>query len=200
MIKWLIGLVVLIALAIIGIGWYLAPDDLASCHEQVSSAPNCRPVDAIVAISGGNTSARAEEAITLYQHGFSKRLIFSGAAKDTSGPSNAMMMEVLAERAGVPASAIEIDESADTTEQNAQDSEKIFEQDNIHSIILVTSGYHQRRASLEFHKFTSGVLIENHPAANDSDWQWYWWATPRGWWLAGGELVKIVAFYLGINS
>jgi len=64
----------------------------------------------------------------------------------------------------------------------------------------VTSGYHQRRASLEFNKQAESVNIRNYPVTEDNDWGWFWWATPRGWWLAGGELVKIIAYYLGATS
>jgi uncharacterized SAM-binding protein YcdF (DUF218 family) len=65
---------------------------------------------------------------------------------------------------------------------------------DIKSIILVTSGYHQRRASLEFSKRTTGVTILNHPVAQDQDWSMWWWTNPRGWSLAVGEFFKIIAF------
>lgn len=190
--------IVLIAI-IIGLSVYLQPNDLQSCNDKLSSISPCRPVDAIVAVSGGDTNARTDAAIQLYKNGWSKILIFSGAAQDKSGPSNAAMMEVRAVTAGVPKAAIYLDEDAATTKQNAENVQTIFVKLNIHSIILVTSGYHQRRASLEFSKLASNVKILNHPVAQDRDWSMWWWITPRGWYLAVSEFVKIIAFYLGTS-
>lgn len=63
--------------------------------------------------------------------------------------------------------------------------------------MLVTSGYHQRRAFLEFKKYSPNVTVRNSPLNNDMQWSSLWWLTPKGWWLAGSELVKIIAFYTG---
>lgn len=196
MIRRLIFLVISVIAITIGISFYLQPDDLKNCDKTPSVSANCQTVDAIVAISGGDTMARASEAINLYKAGWANTLIFSGAAVDTTGPSNASEMRQLAIQAGVPEASIYIDEKADSTKQNAENSQIIFAKLNIKKIILVTSGYHQRRANLEFEKYTQNVTILNHPSSSDKDWSSWWWMTPRGWWLAGSELVKIVAFYV----
>jgi uncharacterized SAM-binding protein YcdF (DUF218 family) len=195
MIRRLLFLIIVAVLVVVGIGVYLQPDDLSNCGKTPSASTNCQPVDAIVAISGGDTTARANEAINLYKDGWSDILIFSGAAEDKTGPSNAAVMEQLAIKAGVPTSSIYIDENSETTKQNAQNSQTIFAKLNIKKVILVTSGYHQRRASLEFNKFTIGVTILNNPVKSDKDWSPLWWMTPHGWWLSANELFKIVMFY-----
>lgn len=51
------------------IGAYLAPDDLAKCDMKPSSAQGCQPADVIVALSGGDTQARTNEAVSLYKMG-----------------------------------------------------------------------------------------------------------------------------------
>lgn len=199
MMRRLIWLIVLIILVIVGISVYLQPDDLRQCGDNTSRSKtisNCQPVDAIVVVSGGDTSARVAEAIKLYNGGFANKLIFSGAAQDKTGPSNAAVMKTIAINAGVSPSSILLDEYSNTTSENAQNSKTIFNELEIKSAILVTSGYHQRRASLEFSKRITGVKILSHPAKQDSDWSTWWFVTPRGWWLAGGELVKIVIFYV----
>ncbi|NCS83187.1 YdcF family protein, partial [Candidatus Saccharibacteria bacterium] len=127
-------------------------------------------------------------------------LVFSGAAQDKSGPSNAAVMKTIAQEHGVPTSAIIIDEEAETTRQNAEKSTSLFTQNGFEDVILVTSGYHQRRASLEFAQRAETIEIRNYPLTQDNDWGWWWWMTPRGWWLAGGEAAKIIAFYLGASS
>ncbi len=175
---------------------YLTPDDLKSCKEQTAFG-ECSKVDAIVAVSGGDTGARADEAIKLYKQGWAPRIIFSGAAADPTGPSNAEAMSRRATNAGVPESAVVTEELSRTTAENALNTSAFIKDQSITTIILVTSAYHQRRASLEFSSILGpSVAIFNHPVATDRDWVgFWWWTTGRGWWLAGGELVKIVAFY-----
>lgn len=193
----LVFLVVFIGLVTILIGSFLSPDDLKECTNGPSGEGSCRRVDAIIAISGGDTTARTNEAISLYKSGWAPRLVFSGAAEDTSGPSNAAVMRKIALGAGVPDSAIMIDEFSQTTKQNAQETTGLLEGEDISSVILVTSGYHQRRASLEFKKHLEDVKVLSHPADSDSNWSVWWWLTPFGWYLALGEIVRIVMFYLG---
>jgi uncharacterized SAM-binding protein YcdF (DUF218 family) len=193
----LVSMIVLaLVIIVVGLSVYLAPDDLVQCKNgPVAEAP-CQAADAIVAVSGGDTVARTREAIKLYQAGWAPKLIFSGAAQDKSGPSNAEVMRQEARMAGIPDSAIIIEEYGETTKQNAVNTQSIFGQNNIKSVILVTSGYHQRRASLEFAKRTD-VTLRNHPVAADNQWSAFWWATPIGWFLAVGEFIKIIAFYVG---
>lgn len=196
MIRHLIALAVFVVLTIFGLSVYLQPDDLKDCGKTPSLNSSCQAVDAIVAISGGDTDARADEAIAIYKNGWSTKLVFSGAAEDKSGPSNAAVMKIRAINAGVPETAIYLDDNSESTKQNAENTETIFAEQNIKTIILVTSGYHQRRASLEFNKYTHGVTILNHPTSTDKDWSFWWWASMRGWWLAGSEIAKIIAFYV----
>jgi uncharacterized SAM-binding protein YcdF (DUF218 family) len=106
-------------------------------------------------------------------------------------------MKVRAVQAGVPTSVIIIDELSETTKQNAENSKIIFDKNDIQSIILVTSGYHQRRASLEFHKYAQDVTIINHSVSSDQDWSWLWWTGSRGWTLAVTEVFKTILFNFG---
>lgn len=185
-------------LAVLGISAYLAPDGLSHCQAKPSASDDCRKVNAIIAISGGDTTARTAGAIDLYKNGWAELLVFSGAAQDKTGPSNAEAMKRQALNSGVPSSAILVDETSETTKQNAANANDLFEENNISSVILVTSAYHQRRAGLEFGQRAGGkVKIVNHPIAQDNQWSEWWWTTPTGWFLAVSELFKIVAFYAG---
>lgn len=198
MLKWLIIIPLLAISAIVGISFYLQPNSFIGCSDlPIDGDAKCGPVDAIVVVSGGDTNKRTDEGITLFKQGWSDVIIFSGAAKDKDSISNAAAMKLRALQVGIPADSIYIDEFSETTEQNAANTQSIFELHGFESVMLVTSGYHQRRASLEFEKRTLGTEILNHPVTKDKDWSsTWWWLTPRGWWLAGGELVKIVAFYI----
>lgn len=194
--KTIATVILAVAIVIVGLSVYLMPDDLAKCESKPTGETSCKKVDAIVAVSGGDTEARTREAIRLYENGWASLLIFSGAAQDKSGPSNAEVMQRQAIAAGVPASAIALEEQGETTKQNAENTQNIFSRYNVQSAILVTSGYHQRRAALEFNARTD-VTVVNHPVAHDNQWSWWWWLTPVGWFLAVSEFIKIIAFYIG---
>ncbi len=178
--KWLLaGL--LIVFLVMQLGRYLSPTD------------QLRPADAIVAISGGDTLARASAAISLYEQGWAPKIVFSGAALDPDSPSNAEVMKQLAVQKGVPPSAVLLEEQALDTTQNARLSSIILDKLAATEVILVTSGYHQRRAALEFTHATGGrVAIINQPTL-DRHWSRFWWLTAKGWWLALTEVVKIAA-------
>lgn len=189
----LIIMILLVAVTLtICLPLYLGPDDLASCQQPTETTP-CIRADAIIAVSGGDTAARTAEAIRLYKAGWAPTLIFSGAAADKTGPSNAEVMKEQALADGVSARAISIDEYSNTTAENAQNTAKLVQEMGIHRVILVTSVYHQRRANIEFSKrLGSAVTIVNHPVANDKQWSSWWWATPYGWVLGLGEIGKII--------
>ncbi|HEX6257984.1 MAG TPA: YdcF family protein [Candidatus Saccharimonadales bacterium] len=197
--RWLIGgVVAFVALLVVSISVYLTPNDLQSCNITPAEEGSCGRADAIIAISGGDTRSRTDEAIALYKNGWAPRLVFAGAAQDLSGPSNAEAMRRQALAANVPDQSIVIEELSRTTAENALQTQNLFKQHQIKRIILVTSGYHQRRASLEFHKRLDGqVEVLNHPVPKDNQWSSLWWLTPTGWWLAGSELIKIAIFHLG---
>lgn len=193
-----IAAVIVITVPLVSV--YLSPDDLRGCAAEGPDESNCQKADVIVAVSGGNTSIRTDEAIRLYKEGWADTLMFSGAARDTSGPSNAEAMKAQAIRAGVPAASIITESLARTTKQNAEQTKALLATagGGTRRVILVTSGYHQRRAGLEFRERAGdSIIIINHPTPSDPDWPTLWWLTPRGWWLAGGEISKITAFYLG---
>lgn len=195
MIRHLIVTAIIFMAFIFGLSFYLQSDDLTKCDKVPSSVAGCESVDAIVAISGGDTDARTQAAIKLYNNGWAKKLVFSGAAQDQNSQSNAAAMKNIAIKAGVSESVIQIDEYAKNTQENAQNSQAIFAKLGIKKVILVTSGYHQRRAGLEFSRRTTGVQIINHPDENDKDWSVWWWLNPSSWYLAISEIVKIGVFY-----
>jgi len=196
-VKVIIIIAAVILFIVAGLSIYLTPNDLANCGGRPTEMGDCKTADAIVAVSGGDTSARTNEAVGLYQNGWASKLIFSGAAQDKSGPSNAAVMRREALEAGVPDDDIIIEEYSETTKENAEKTQNILDQNDIKSVILVTSAYHQRRAGLEFAKRTGDVDVRNHPVSRDNQWSSLWWLTPTGWYLALGEFFKIMIFFAG---
>ncbi len=178
----------------------LSVDDLRHCSSPVTAHEQCRPADAIVAISGGDTEARTRTAIQLYQEGWAPKLILSGAALDRRGISNAGAMRQQALQAGVPDSAILIDEQAVDTADNARGLRPIVRQYAFERIIVVTSPYHQRRASTEFTRALGDeVVVVSRPTYEDRYWpENQWWLSPYGWYLAISEAAKLI--YLQVTN
>ncbi len=198
--RWFLSIVGVLAIIAIFLSVYLQPNSFAFCpyaNGAPSTREGCTAAGAIVAVSGGDTKARTAKAIELYKKGWAPYIIFSGAAEDKAGPSNASAMRQDALDQGVPPTAILTEELSENTSENAQKTRDILLSNRITDVILVTSGYHQRRASLEFAAYTKsdGVTIRNAPT-DDRDWGWWWWMTPRGWWLAVGEFTKITVLHM----
>jgi uncharacterized SAM-binding protein YcdF (DUF218 family) len=178
-----IMLVLIVALALgvfFGLGFYLSP------QTPLAKA------DTIVAISGGETDARTDEAVRLYKDGWARHIIFSGAALDPNGPSNAQAMAKRAESQGVSAAAISLDETSTNTRENAADVAAIIHQASYRSIILVTSPYHQRRAYIVFRRVLGAdTTIINH-SSYDQNWRRSeWWGTSYSRDLTLSELQKV---------
>ncbi len=180
----LIGVLLIVAGFIIGTGFYLSPQD------------KLVKTDAIVVISGGETDLRVKEGVKLFQESWAPLIIMSGAARD-AGESNAEAMKRLAVKIGVPADKILVEKESRNTFDNAKFTRDLLDDNNIQSIILVTSPYHQRRASLTFNRYLGdSAKIVNHSAA-DSAWR------KNGWWnnvwarkITLSELQKIM--YLSV--
>lgn len=175
------ALVILIIL--ISLGNLLAVNDMN---------PN-KKAGAIVAISGGNTNYRTQHAVDLFKQGKAPLLIFAGAAADTSGPSNAKVMKTYAISEGVSTDDIIMEEHSKNTLENAKFVKEILRKKKINSIILVTSGYHELRAKIEFQKALAGTGVEVIASpAYDPDWKRTWFTTGKGWYLAFSEFGGVI--------
>lgn len=193
---WLGGPILLFLVIILGLSIFLSPNDLAKCNNMPGNQQACQKADVIVAISGGDTMARAKSAIELYQKGWADTIIFSGAAADPNSPSNAAVMRNQAVRAGVPRSAIILDEEARSTEENARNVAIILAENDWNDVILTTSPYHLRRSKILFQSASPDAQIRT-ASATDSRWDSLWFLSPRGWWLAISEFGGIIKFWLG---
>lgn len=176
-------MVCLLATVFFGLGFFLSPQD------------NLQKADAIVVISGGRTTTRAQKGIELFKQGYAHKLILSGAALD-DGPSNALAMRDQALAAGIPDQDIFIDEASQDTYQNAVDTKHILEHIGAKSMILVTSPYHQLRADMTFHAVLGPDYTVIGVSAFDDRW------SKAAWWKSGfainislSELQKVFFIY-----
>lgn len=184
----LVGIVLCVGLAfaaILFVGSWLAVED------------PLEKADAIVAISG-DTGARADSAVTLWKAGWAPIIVFSGAAIDPESVSSAEIMRREALRQGVPENAMLIEPASATTEENAAFVARFMVERKIRTAILVTSPYHQRRASMEFARAfgPAGLTFRNRPAS-DPEWNAFlWWRQEPTRSRTLLELVKLGAVFL----
>lgn len=197
-IKKMIGLVLVLAVLGFGLNKMLDVNDYRQCDLDNTETTTCQTADAVVVISGGDTAARTRYAATLVKKGLAPLLIVSGASQDPDVPSNAEeMRDIARDEIGISSSRILLDERARNTHQNASYVKELIDDHNakkpyeqIQSVILVTSGYHQNRAYKEFRASLNVEMpIYNAPVTKDKDWSNHWYLTLRGWYLAIAEAV-----------
>lgn len=154
--------------------------------------------DAIVAVSG-DQGARTATAVDLWKRGFAPVIVFAGASEDPASLPSAEIMKREAVRLGVPADRVLTEPSSATTKENATRVSDILRGYEIKRVILVTSPYHQRRASLLFARQLegTGITFRNHPA-RDEDWDpSLWWASEPSRSLTLVELAKLGVEVMG---
>ena len=184
----LVGIVLCMGLAfasVLFVGSWLAVED------------PLEKADAIVAISG-DTGARADSAVTLWKAGWAPIIVFSGASIDPESVSSAEIMRREALRQGVPENAMLIEPASATTEENASFVARLMVERKMRTAILVTSPYHQRRASMEFARAfeAAGLSFRNRPAS-DPEWNAFlWWRQEPTRSRTLLELVKLGAVLL----
>lgn len=189
-------LLVLATAFVIATDKVLVTDDLAGC-QQPSDVGRCQKADVIVAVSGGNTLARAERAVDLYKKGWAPKVIFSGAAADPTTASNAEMMRRYAIKRGVPEAALVVEGGSRNTKENAANSSKLLRSLGAQRAILVSSPYHLHRVKSNFEKIDHNISYRT-TAAHDRLWR-LWFFKPKGWSTAIVEWGGIMELSAGVH-
>lgn len=156
-----------------------------------------KPADVIVVL-GGEQEERVIHGVKLYKDGWARkdRIIMSG------GPAVwkytlAGMMKEQAEALGVPGRNIIVQDVSRSTEEDATYVKGILAMRGYKSIILVTSPYHSRRASIIFGRVLgSDYKIINSPV--DDSWLKFnqWWKRPRERDMVLNEFSKFIRLWL----
>lgn len=138
----------------------LGVDDAAGwLARPLEIAPDLRPRDLIVVLSGGirstgrlnaTTVARVLWAVELYRRGLGRRLVMSGGPRRPGRPASAPAMRRLAEEAGVPSQDIVVEAASSRTAENAREVAALLGAGTPGELLLVTSRLHMRRARLCF--------------------------------------------------
>ncbi len=172
MAKFLYSLIISFAFACV-IAWALGLLWFASTI-PTTVADTTTHTDAIVVLTGG--SERIETGLTLLDEGLAERLFVSGAGEQVKTgdllPRAGMLKPELRDN-------ITIGTVAANTPGNALETATWAQTTGVHSIRLVTAGYHMRRSLLEFHAAMPSVMIVPHavfPPSVKADW-WRWRGT-----------------------
>ncbi len=96
---------------------------------------------------GGSLYARIQHAIALYKSGYAPYMIFSGGVGDNP-PSEAEVMRRVAADAGVPTSAMILEDKSHSTETNLANAKVLMDAHGLHSAIIVSDPFHIFRAEI----------------------------------------------------
>ena len=155
-----------------------------------------KPVDVIVVLAG-EKEERVRYGAELFKEGWARkdRMIMTGGPL-VGKHTYAGLMKEQAEDLGVPGKFILLEDRSRTTEEDAKYTGDILEKNRYESIVLVTSPYHSRRASIIFKKMLRGVRIISAP----SDKSWFgfdgWWERPHDRDVVLSEWSKFIRLWI----
>jgi uncharacterized SAM-binding protein YcdF (DUF218 family) len=133
--------------------------------------------DALIVLSDDNFYAdRATRAAELFREGKAPLIVASGRRLRPNAGIGELMEHDLIER-GVPKEKIvRLPQDADSTREEAEVVLRVIKERKWHSVILVTSNYHTRRARYIFRRiFPQGIEV-SVASARDGDFD------PQHWW------------------
>ncbi len=163
--------------------------------------------DLIVVLGGSSTYLeRTEEAARLWKEGRAPKILLMNDGLNSGWSNEERRNPLFVERAkkelikhGVTEDSIETPwQTVDSTY-----SESIFLRDelpkrNAHSVLIVTSPYHTRRALRTMRRALDGkgidVGILSPKTGSQSPTPYFWWLSFNGWNMVAGEYVKLVYY------
>lgn len=166
--------------------------------------------DAILILSGSSVYLeRTHRAAALYKTGISDKILLTDdggrggwSPIEKRNPSFVELAKNELVRQSIPAENIEVLEGTiNGTIDEARVLQKAAGQRRLQSVLLVTSGYHSRRALGTFEKIfaESGSPIEIGiapvPVGEQTPTAFFWWLSPFGWQVVAGEYVKSLFYW-----
>lgn len=154
--------------------------------------------DAIVVFGGGvgekgspgkSTIERARLSAELYKDKFSRRIVYSSGY--IYKYNDAENMKLIAVSMGVPQEDIILEKEANSTYQNVKNTAQIARRNGFSTIILISSPYNMRRASLVFNRMAKDICVIYVPVPEP---EFYHREMP----IRGEQIGAIIHEYLGI--
>jgi len=144
------------------------------------------PSDAIVVMAGDPGYERTAAAAALMRAGLARTLILTGGEPGPGDSAESLRAHAL--QLGVPRENIKVETLSHTTREAVQAAAPLIAAMGARTVILVTSPYHQRRATAAARKAWPGVVVRSHPAS-PSFWK------PEGWWRSAGGIRVVASEY-----
>jgi uncharacterized SAM-binding protein YcdF (DUF218 family) len=206
--KQIVGVSITIAVAVLAVLPTLA---WGAARLLIVRTP-AEPADIIVMMSGSATfHERAQHAAQLYKEGRAAKIILTNDNLRSGWSEKEQRNPFYYERAkdeliqlGVPQQNIEVlmDPILGTYDEAC--TIKLYcERHNIHSVVVVTSGYHSRRALWTFRKVFSDsnteVGMDPVAAGIDTPSPATWWFKAFGWQVVGQEYGKLLCYRLNLQ-
>jgi uncharacterized SAM-binding protein YcdF (DUF218 family) len=152
------------------------------------------PADAALVLTGDLDFERTDHAAALVRSGEARLLVLTGGVPFVGDSAESLRDRALAD--GVPAERIRLENTSTDTWESLVAVRPILTNERVKTLLLVSSPYHMRRASLAARRALPGIRILCEPAPC-SHWR------PKGWWRSSygrrivmSEYVKLVYYLL----
>lgn len=164
--------------------------------------------DAVAVLGGSSVYVeRARLAARLFAEGRAPKVLITDDGQrggwSVAEQRNPLFVELAAgelRRDGVPPERIEVVGVADNTFDEAARLREYAEGHGLRSLVVVTSGYHSRRALWTLRRVFDGssieVGVEPVEPGEQTPRPAFWWFYPLGWKLVAGEYVKMIYYRL----
>ena len=164
--------------------------------------------DAIIVLSGSAVyKERTRKAAELYKQGVAPRIFITddgahaGWSRDerTNTPFVVLEQRELIANGVLPVSITVLPGKVSGTDYEAKALAGELAARPMGAVLIVTSGYHTRRALKTFETILKDKNIEfgirGVPPGDQTPNLNYWWLQPRGWQMVAGEYMKSVVYY-----
>ncbi|MGI8495460.1 MAG: YdcF family protein [Pyrinomonadaceae bacterium] len=193
--------ILLLIPAWLGFAWFLA--------ERLIVEKPLEHADVILVLGGSSVYVeRAQKAAELYKKGIAPKIILSDDG-ERGGWSrieqrNTPYVELTKKQLiaqGVAPENIEIFKANGSgTIYEALEFQKIAAEKSLHSVLIVTSAYHTRRALWTFEKVLTDekteIGINPAPTGEQTPPPFIWWLSYFGWNVVAGEYVKSAYYWV----
>lgn len=165
-----------------GLLWFVA--DVPRTAPSPESYAALERTDAVVVLTGG--SGRLKTGLELLNAGVAHKLFVSGVY---DGVEVQELLRMARQAPGEVECCIVLGYSADNTIGNAYETAGWMEEQDYHSLRLVTGNYHMRRSLLEFRNAMPDARIVPHPVIPEN-------VRLDEWWMRRGTASLLVNEYV----
>ena len=197
---------IIVLVLLIALGYALRAQILTGVAEFLVVNDPLQPAD-IIFVLNGDYNTRPFQASELYQQGLAPIIIMAKAEMRPAeklglAPNDTDVSIGVMEKLGIPPEKIvvlPVDGGTTSTFDEANALRQYVEANNVHSLILLTSAFHTRRAKWIFERELAGLPMRLEVAAVPSYGfdESNWWQSEDGLITLNNEYIKL--FYYFVN-